>query len=144
MGTRSFPVAKWPWHGIDHPPPSSAAVKERVELHLYSTYGPLWPIRGWISPFFLPLLISKANTSTGSQKLLSILYNLKGHYHAWKSLQPASNLNQINPVHAITYYRSGISILSLHHCLGLPNDLIHFSTPSCTPQALPTSYSLIW
>jgi hypothetical protein len=31
----SFPV-----HGIDHPPPSSATVKERVGLYLFSTCGP--------------------------------------------------------------------------------------------------------
>jgi len=32
MGTRSFLEAKRPGHGVDHPPPSSAEVKERVEL----------------------------------------------------------------------------------------------------------------
>jgi hypothetical protein len=26
-------------HRVDHPPPSSAEVKERVELHLYSPFG---------------------------------------------------------------------------------------------------------
>jgi hypothetical protein len=31
----SFPGVKWPEHG-DHPPPSSAEVKEKVELYLYS------------------------------------------------------------------------------------------------------------
>ena len=29
VGTRSFLGVKWPGHGIDHPPPSSAEVKER-------------------------------------------------------------------------------------------------------------------
>ena len=29
--------------GIDHPPPSSAKVKERVELYSHSPFGPLWP-----------------------------------------------------------------------------------------------------
>jgi hypothetical protein len=32
--------------GIDHPPPSSAMVRERVELHLYSPSGPSWPVLG--------------------------------------------------------------------------------------------------
>jgi hypothetical protein len=39
MGTRSFPGVKWPGHGVDHPPPSTAEVKERVELYLYSPVG---------------------------------------------------------------------------------------------------------
>ena len=30
--------------------PSSAEVKERVELYLYSTSGPSWPVRGWTIP----------------------------------------------------------------------------------------------
>jgi len=33
-------------HGVDHPPLSSAEVKERVELYFYSTSGPLWPVIG--------------------------------------------------------------------------------------------------
>jgi len=36
MCTRSFPGVKRPGHGIDHPLPPSAKVKERVELYLYS------------------------------------------------------------------------------------------------------------
>ena len=32
-----FSGAKWPGGGVDHPPPSSAEVKQRVELYLYST-----------------------------------------------------------------------------------------------------------
>jgi len=34
--------------------PYSAYVKERVELYLYSTSGPSWPVTGWT----LPLLVS--------------------------------------------------------------------------------------
>jgi len=33
-------------HGVDHPPPSSAEVKERVKLYLYSPSGPSWPVLG--------------------------------------------------------------------------------------------------
>jgi len=40
MGTGSFPGVKWPGRGVDHPPPSSAEVKERVELYLYYSFGP--------------------------------------------------------------------------------------------------------
>jgi len=47
LGTRSFLGVKWPGHGVDHPPPpSSANVKERVELYIYSPSGPLWPVPG--------------------------------------------------------------------------------------------------
>jgi hypothetical protein len=44
MGTGSLPGVKRPWRGVDHPPPSSAVVKERVELYLYSPSGPSWPV----------------------------------------------------------------------------------------------------
>ena len=43
----SYPGVKWPERGIDHPPSSSAKVKERVELYLCSPSGPLWPVLGW-------------------------------------------------------------------------------------------------
>ena len=47
MGTGSFPTLKRPGRGVDHPPLSSAEVKERVELYLYSPPGPSWPVLGW-------------------------------------------------------------------------------------------------
>jgi len=37
---------KRPGSGVDHPPPSSAEVKERVELCIYSPFGPSWPVLG--------------------------------------------------------------------------------------------------
>jgi hypothetical protein len=46
MGTGSFLGVKRPGCDVDHPPSSSAEVKKRVEIHLYSTYGPLWPVLG--------------------------------------------------------------------------------------------------
>ena len=46
MGTGSFPGVKWPGRGVDHSLPSSAEVKERVELYLYSPSGPSWPVIG--------------------------------------------------------------------------------------------------
>ena len=38
MGTGSFPVVKRPGRRVDHPPPSIAEVKERVEIY----YSSLW------------------------------------------------------------------------------------------------------
>ena len=32
--------------GVDHPLPSSAEVKERIELYLYSPFGPSWHVLG--------------------------------------------------------------------------------------------------
>ena len=42
----SFPGVKWPWHGINHPSPSSAKGKERVGLYSYYPFGPSWPVTG--------------------------------------------------------------------------------------------------
>jgi hypothetical protein len=42
IGTGSFTGVKRPERGIDRPPPSSAEVKERVEIYLYSPSGPSW------------------------------------------------------------------------------------------------------
>ena len=47
MGTGSFPGVKRLGCGIDHPPPYSAEVKERVELYLLPPSEPLWPVIGW-------------------------------------------------------------------------------------------------
>ena len=53
MGTGSVSRCKvdeaWHWP----PTPSSAEVKERVELYLYSPSGTLWPILVWTLPFIL-------------------------------------------------------------------------------------------
>jgi hypothetical protein len=46
MGTGSFPGVKRPGRGVDHPYPSSAEAKERVELYLYSTSAPSLPVIG--------------------------------------------------------------------------------------------------
>jgi hypothetical protein len=46
MDTGSFPGVKRPGRGVDHPLSSSARVKERVELYLYSPSGPSWPVLG--------------------------------------------------------------------------------------------------
>ena len=49
-GTGSFPEVKRPGRGVDHLPPYSAEVKERIELHLYSPSGPSCPVLGWTLP----------------------------------------------------------------------------------------------
>jgi len=56
MGTdsKAARVCHWP------PTQSSAEVKERVELYLYSPFGHSWPILEWILPLLL-LLTIKSN-----------------------------------------------------------------------------------
>ena len=49
----SFPGVKLPGYGVNHPPPSNAEIKERVELYFYSPCGPSWPVLGRTLP--LPL-----------------------------------------------------------------------------------------
>ena len=55
MGTGSFPGVKRPGRGVYHPYPSSAEVKERVELHLYFSFRPSWPVLGWSLPLLYRL-----------------------------------------------------------------------------------------
>ena len=61
IGTGSFPEVKRPGRGIEHPPPSSAEVKERVVLYLYSNFGLSWPFLWWT--LHLPLTSYDAERS---------------------------------------------------------------------------------
>jgi hypothetical protein len=51
MGTGLFRGEKRAGRGVDKPPPSSDEVKERVELYLYYSSGPLRPVLGETIPF---------------------------------------------------------------------------------------------
>ena len=42
----SFPGMKRRGRGLNHPPPSSAEIKERIELYFYSPSGLSWPVLG--------------------------------------------------------------------------------------------------
>jgi hypothetical protein len=64
MGTESFPGVRRTGRGIDHPPASSAEVKKRVELYLYSPSGPSWPVRGRPLPLPSTLFIYWTAQST--------------------------------------------------------------------------------
>ena len=63
--SRGKEAGTWHWP----PTPSSAEVKESLELYLYSPYGPLWPVLGWSLPLPLPCLwqdVLLCHTSLGS------------------------------------------------------------------------------
>ena len=49
VGTGYFSGVKRPRRGVDLPPPSSAGVKGRVELYIYSPSVSSWPVIGWTS-----------------------------------------------------------------------------------------------
>ena len=46
MSTRFFPEVKRTGYGADHSPHLSAEVLNRVQLYLYSPFGPSWPVIG--------------------------------------------------------------------------------------------------
>jgi len=54
MGTGSRTGVKRPDRVVDHPPPSRAEVRERVQPYLYSHSGPSWNVVGWTIFFTLP------------------------------------------------------------------------------------------
>ena len=70
MGTGSFLRVKQLGRGIDHPFPSSAEIKERVEINLCSPSGPSWPVLGELYLYLLWLLKSKVLTLTPKNILL--------------------------------------------------------------------------
>ena len=52
VSPRGKAAGAWRWPTTT----SSAEVKERVELYLYSPYGPSWPFIGWTLPLPLPFM----------------------------------------------------------------------------------------
>jgi hypothetical protein len=82
-GTGSFLGIKQPGRGVDHPPPSSTEVKERVELYLYSPSGPSSPILGpSLIVMHLPMRV-RAGTHTHTQTLPSPVHALRSWRWQW-------------------------------------------------------------
>jgi len=79
MGTGSFPGAKQPGRGVDHqpPPPSSAEVKQRVELYIFSPFGTSWPVLGCtlVFPFCTNNLLAVWKNNTHKLKENSTFWN---------------------------------------------------------------------
>jgi len=51
-----FLRVKWQGYGVGHPSPSSAKIKEIVELYTYPLSGPSWPVLEWSLPLSWTLL----------------------------------------------------------------------------------------
>jgi hypothetical protein len=61
--TGTLPEIKRPERGVDHPPPSSAEVKERVELYLWAFVNFTFAfVEGYVScpDIFLSLIVTSA------------------------------------------------------------------------------------
>ena len=71
-GTGYFPGVKRSGHGADHPL-SSAEVKERVQLYLYSPLGPSWPV---LAGSFTSALLNEVPSSICDQDWLGSPNNL--------------------------------------------------------------------
>jgi hypothetical protein len=56
----SFPRVKRPGRGVNHPPPSSAEIKEQVERYLHSPTEPSWSIK---SQFLWSVCVCKRRQS---------------------------------------------------------------------------------
>ena len=85
MAIGSSPGVKLLGHGVDHPPPSNAEVKESVVLYLYSPYGSSWPVPGWALP--LPLHVELWPVISGPVSYAGFLVtscfaNVKSPLHA--------------------------------------------------------------
>jgi hypothetical protein len=76
---------KRPRRGINHPPLSSAKVKERVELYLYSLFRSSWPVAGQTLPFLY------INTDLANSKFLDII-NAKLAVRQESSNSPLTNV----------------------------------------------------
>jgi len=62
----SFQGVKRPRRGVDHPSASSAEVKDRVELYLYSPSGLSWPVLGWtLTLLFTRLSVTGRESDVG-------------------------------------------------------------------------------
>jgi hypothetical protein len=92
--SRGYQAAgSWCWPHI----PSSAEVKERVELYLYSSSGPSWTVLGW--PLPLPYLIFKMCTYVFSGSITDGLigsfhwHNPSGRTMALESTQPLTKMS---------------------------------------------------
>ena len=77
-GTMSFLVAKRQGRCVDHPPPPSVEIKERVKLYLYLSSGSSWPVLGWALPILHTTVyaITYEQNITRKDSRKTVLYTL--------------------------------------------------------------------
>jgi hypothetical protein len=126
----SFLGVKQPGHRVDHPPPSCAEVKDRVELHLDSSSWPSWPVLGWTLLFiaiymkvsedtYFKLLVHNTYTTTFKPSNTGSLLHLvtKLGQKMSSKLDPASELVLIfciSPVVYLMFIKSNPLILNVY------------------------------
>jgi hypothetical protein len=71
---------KWQGHDVAHPPPSSSEVEDRVELYLYSPFGPSWPVLRWTLPLPLPRNRVLPEELMVPEEILCMLWKPKVHW----------------------------------------------------------------
>jgi hypothetical protein len=81
----------------------------------------------------------EAASCAAIQELPNILWNMKVHYHVYKSPQLVPIPSQINRVHTTPSYLRSLSILSTHLHLGLPSGILPSGFPTNILYALPFS-----
>ena len=91
VDTGYIPGAKGPGRGVNHPHQSSAEVKERVELYIYSLSGSSWPVLGRTSHFtFTSPSLSNLTCQEGRagtvKVLLHCVVHMVSHYAVHNSL----------------------------------------------------------
>jgi hypothetical protein len=96
--TGPFRGVKRSGRGVDHPLPSSAEVKERVGLYLYSPTGPSWSVLGFTLLYFT-LLTRQGRTQKGGGgeglKDCSRPPNVNKKYKFWTSWHKSSTWNRL-------------------------------------------------
>jgi hypothetical protein len=93
------PGVKRSGRGVDNSPPSSAGVKERVELYFYSPLGTSWPILGWNYLDCLSIKWVKTLRILMKRLILFIYFNLcrlKRALHFSIHLFKTQNTNQLS------------------------------------------------
>ena len=81
-GHRVIPWAKTDGARLWPSTPSSVEVKDRVELHFYSSFGPSWPVPGWTLPLFTQCKIQRARART--------------HTHTHSHIRSHSNFSKLS------------------------------------------------